>query len=262
MNTRWLAAIVFLFTWTLTTHGKYSASGDEPHYLMITHSLVTDHDIDLANNYAADNGRLFGHGGLEMGLHALPARTGRVISIHDQGLGVFLVPIYTVARQLAARTDEALLKRFRQDRGLFTYSIVGLFLIAMTTMGMVLVAGGLTTLASADGPAVYHCAAGKDRTGVISAVILGVLGGPDEVIVADYAATKENLEAIIERLMATKSYATVLVNLPPDTLHAEAETMVAFLERIRTEYGDMRAYARDAGVAPDALEALQRLVQR
>jgi len=120
----------------------------------------------------------------------------------------------------------------------------------------------LTTLASADGPAVYHCAAGKDRTGVISAVILGVLGVPDEVIVADYAATKENLEAIIERLMATKSYATVLVNLPPDTLHAEAETMVAFLERVRAEYGDMRAYARDAGVSPDALEALGRLVER
>jgi protein-tyrosine phosphatase len=98
---------------------------------------------------------------------------------------------------------------------------------------------------------------------VISAVILGVLGVPDEIIVADYAATKENLEAIVERLMATTSYATVLANLPPDTLHAEAETMVAFLERIRTEYGDMRGYAQAAGVAPDALEALMvRLVDR
>ena len=121
----------------------------------------------------------------------------------------------------------------------------------------------LTTLAASEGPAVYHCAAGKDRTGVISAVILGVLGVPDEIIVADYAATKENLEAIIERLMATRSYATVLANLPPDTLHAEAETMVAFLERIRAEYGDMRGYAQAAGVAPDALEALVvRLVAR
>jgi protein-tyrosine phosphatase len=121
----------------------------------------------------------------------------------------------------------------------------------------------LTTLSASDGPAVYHCAAGKDRTGVISAVILGVLGVPDEIIVADYAATKENLDAIVERLMATKSYATVLSNLPPDTLHAEAETMVAFLERIRTEYGDMRRYAQAAGVAPDALEALKlRLTDR
>jgi protein-tyrosine phosphatase len=120
----------------------------------------------------------------------------------------------------------------------------------------------LTTLAAAGGPAVYHCAAGKDRTGVISAVLLGVLGVPDEVVVADYAATKENLEAIIERLMATRSYETVLSNLPPDTLHAEAETMQAFLERIRATYGDMRGYAVAAGVAPDALEALViRLVE-
>ena len=147
MSTRWLAAIVFLFTWSLTTHGKYSASGDEPHYLMITHSIVTDGDIDLENNYADDAGRLFGHGGLERGLHALPSRTGRMISIHDQGLAVFLVPVYAVARQIAQRTDESLLRRFRQDRGLFTYSIVGLFLIAMTTGGMVLVAKGLRALA-------------------------------------------------------------------------------------------------------------------
>jgi protein-tyrosine phosphatase len=125
------------------------------------------------------------------------------------------------------------------------------------------VARVLTTLAAAEGPAVYHCAAGKDRTGVISAVILGVLGVPDEIIVADYAATKENLDAIVERLMATKSYATVLANLPPDTLHAEAETMVTFLERIRAAYGDMRGYAQAAGVATDALEALMvRLVDR
>src|SRR6185503_17467471 len=120
----------------------------------------------------------------------------------------------------------------------------------------------LTTLAASTGPAVYHCAAGKDRTGVISAVILGVLDVPDDVIVADYVATKEHLEAIIERLMATKSYEKVLTNLPPDTLHAEAETMVAFLERIRAEYGDMRTYAQAAGVTPEALEALVvRLVE-
>jgi protein-tyrosine phosphatase len=120
----------------------------------------------------------------------------------------------------------------------------------------------VTTLADAPGPAVYHCAAGKDRTGVISAILLGVLGVPDDVIVADYAATKENLAAIIERLMATRSYETVLSSLPADTLHAEAETMIAFLERIREHYGTMGAYAQAAGVPPDALEALRvRLVE-
>ena len=42
-------------------------------------------------------------------------------------------------------------------------------------------------LAGARGGAVYHCAAGKDRTGVISAIVLGALGVDDELIVADYA---------------------------------------------------------------------------
>ena len=85
---RKVALICFLFTWTLTTHGKFSASGDEPHYLMIAQSIVADHDIDLANNYARNDGRLFGHDGLAAGLHALPSRTGRLRPIHDIGLAV------------------------------------------------------------------------------------------------------------------------------------------------------------------------------
>lgn len=115
----------------------------------------------------------------------------------------------------------------------------------------------LTVLSEADGPAVYHCAAGKDRTGVISAILLGVLGVPDAVIVADYAATKDNLDAIVGRLLSLEGYRTVLADLPPDTLHAEPETMVEFLESIRAEYGSMRGYAQQAGVAPAALDRLR-----
>jgi len=121
----------------------------------------------------------------------------------------------------------------------------------------------ITILAGANGPVVYHCAAGKDRTGVVSAVLLGLLGVRDEVIVADYAASQENLEAIIERLMAAKGYRTMLDALPPDTLHAEAETMVTFLERVRERYGSMRGYARAAGIADALVDRLtERLLQR
>lgn len=112
------------------------------------------------------------------------------------------------------------------------------------------------TLAGAEGAAVYHCAAGKDRTGVISAVLLGLLGVRDEIIVADYAATKENLDAIVDRLMALEGYQTMLSALPPDTMHAEPETMVAFLGRLRTQYGSMHDYARAAGVETHVLEQL------
>lgn len=111
-------------------------------------------------------------------------------------------------------------------------------------------------LAGASGPAVYHCAAGKDRTGVVSAVLLGLLGVRDEVIVADYAATREGLEGIVERLMASPGYRDVLEALPPETLHAEPETMVCLLEKIRERYGSMRGYARHIGVADTALDRL------
>jgi protein-tyrosine phosphatase len=121
----------------------------------------------------------------------------------------------------------------------------------------------LRTLADANQPAVYHCAAGKDRTGVVTGVLLAVLGVPDEAIVADYVATQDNLDAIIERLMQTEGYQTMLAALPPDTLHAEPETMRGFLTRMRERHGSMRDYARHAGVDDAALARLaDRLLER
>jgi protein-tyrosine phosphatase len=114
----------------------------------------------------------------------------------------------------------------------------------------------ITALAAAEGPVVYHCAAGKDRTGVISAVLLGLLGVRDEVIVADYVATRENLDAIVERLLSSEGYQAMLAALPPDTMHAEADTMIAFLERMRERWGSMHDYARAAGVDDAALARL------
>ena len=114
----------------------------------------------------------------------------------------------------------------------------------------------LRVIADAKCPVVYHCAAGKDRTGVISAVLLGLLGVRDDVIVADYAATQENLDAIIERLLETEGYQAMLAALPPDTMHAEADTMVAFLDGIRARYGSMRGYAAAAGLTDETIDRL------
>ncbi len=118
----------------------------------------------------------------------------------------------------------------------------------------------MTTLAETTAPAVYHCAAGKDRTGVVSAVILGLLGVDDQVIVADYALTQDNLDQIIERLLSTTGYQTMLSALPPDTLHARPQTMSALLDKLRGKYGSMLGYAEAAGVPVAAIERLRRRV--
>ena len=121
----------------------------------------------------------------------------------------------------------------------------------------------VTVLARTRDPAVFHCAAGKDRTGVISAILLSLLGVREEVIVADYAATREALDAIVERLLASDGYQGMFENLPPDTLHAEPATMEGFLARVRSEFGGMAAYAREIGVEPADIEGLrERMVER
>jgi protein-tyrosine phosphatase len=119
------------------------------------------------------------------------------------------------------------------------------------------IAAVIRTIAESGAPAVFHCAAGKDRTGVISAIILGLLDVPDDVVVADYAATQENLEAITSRLMALDGYRRVLELLPPDTMHANPETMIALLTRLREKYGGIGDYARAMGLAPDTVDRLR-----
>lgn len=119
------------------------------------------------------------------------------------------------------------------------------------------IAGVITRLAEASGPAVFHCAAGKDRTGVISAILLALLDVPDEVIVADYAATQDNLDAIVDRLMALDGYKQMLSALPPDTLHAKPETMIALLQRLSDRFGSVERYAREAGVSEQVIATLR-----
>ena len=69
------------------------------------------------------------------------------------------------------------------------------------------VVGALRSIAHAEGAALVHCAAGKDRTGVVVALALTVAGVPAEAVVADYAASAERTEAIIARLRRSRLYA-------------------------------------------------------
>jgi hypothetical protein len=49
----------------------------------------------------------------------------------------------------------------------------------------------------------------------------------------------------------------MLEALPPDTMHADPETMISFLARLNGQYGSMRAYAVDAGVSDEQIEKLR-----
>src|SRR4029453_3589139 len=125
--------VIFLVSWGLTTHGKYSATGDEPHYLIVAQSLRSDGDLDVANNYARGDSGLFGGSELQPEQHARMSRLGTLLPVHDIGVPVVLLPAFIVATRLAALPSEDTLKRFRMNRGLFAYSLISLVIIAVVS---------------------------------------------------------------------------------------------------------------------------------
>jgi protein-tyrosine phosphatase len=119
------------------------------------------------------------------------------------------------------------------------------------------VAGALRSVATAPGAAIVHCAAGKDRTGVVVALALTVAGVEPEDIVADYMATNERLEAIIERLARSQMYAGGVTKVPVRAHAPRAETMKAFLEQLDSRYGGLDSWLPAHGFGDDELTLLR-----
>ena len=109
------------------------------------------------------------------------------------------------------------------------------------------VVAAVRSVAQAPGAALVHCAAGKDRTGVVVALALTAVGVRREAVVADYAASAERMDAVLDRLRASKTYAADLDQSPADDHMPRAETMTALLEEIDSRYGGVLAWLAEHG---------------
>lgn len=103
------------------------------------------------------------------------------------------------------------------------------------------VVASLRTIGEADGATLVHCAAGKDRTGTIVALALILAGAEPEAVVADYVASGDRIQQIVDRLMLSETYADNLRGRPLSSHMTHPETMMAFLEYVETEYGGVPA---------------------
>ena len=119
------------------------------------------------------------------------------------------------------------------------------------------VAGALRSIAHAEGAALVHCAAGKDRTGVVVALALTVAGVPAEGVVADYAATGERTEAIMDRLRRSRLYARDIDSKPAELHRPRPETMTAFLEQMDARYGGVASWLAGHGFSAADADALR-----
>ncbi|MEO3823846.1 tyrosine-protein phosphatase [Actinomadura sp. B10D3] len=119
------------------------------------------------------------------------------------------------------------------------------------------VVAALRVMTRTDGSALVHCAAGKDRTGVVCALALDVAGVTREAIVADYARTGERLDAILRRLRGSDTYAADLDSRPADSHQPHAAIMDKFLARIDEEHGGILGWLAGHGWTDDDTRALR-----
>jgi protein-tyrosine phosphatase len=119
------------------------------------------------------------------------------------------------------------------------------------------VTGALRDIATADGAVIVHCAAGKDRTGVIVAMALTAAGVEPEAIVADYAATGDRIDAILGRLRRSRTYAKDLSERPVQAHLPRAGTMRAFLEQLNVRYGGLPRWLAGNGLTDDEFSQLR-----
>lgn len=106
-------------------------------------------------------------------------------------------------------------------------------------------------------PAVFYCAVGKDRTGILAAVVLGLLGVPDTEIVRDYTLTSRGIEDVIERLRGSDVYGPGIDDTPTPDFHPHPDTMALVLEGLEADHGSIEGYVRANGVTTGTIEALR-----
>jgi len=106
-------------------------------------------------------------------------------------------------------------------------------------------------------PAIVHCAAGKDRTGVAIAMLLEVAGVSDDEIVREYAAGSQNLPAVFERLRSMESYGDTVMSLPADAQLTKEESMYRFLAEVRRIHGGVSEYLVANGMTETELESVR-----
>jgi protein-tyrosine phosphatase len=108
------------------------------------------------------------------------------------------------------------------------------------------------TIAATDGCVLFHCFAGKDRTGIIAAMLLALAGVSDDGIAADYAETDVQLARQYERWIA---------EAPPERreaflaeLRCPPERILGVLDAMRRRWGGVEGYLESAGMTPSSID--------
>jgi protein-tyrosine phosphatase len=111
-------------------------------------------------------------------------------------------------------------------------------------------------------PAVFHCTAGKDRAGLVAALLLGLLGVPDNVIVEDYTLSNLAFDSLFDKFISGSISTIRHFGIPLDELHpmliADPVWMEEALAYLNETYGSIQSYLQQAaGMDADVIERIR-----
>ena len=109
-----------------------------------------------------------------------------------------------------------------------------------------------------EGGVLFHCHAGKDRTGIVAALLLDLAGVPHDVITEDYALSNDYLKPRHEEWLSQvpedkHEWALGLMACPPDV-------MKDALDHLQARYGGTAGYLKSIGLSDDEITALRKRV--
>lgn len=103
---------------------------------------------------------------------------------------------------------------------------------------------------------LFHCAAGRDRTGIMSALLLGLVGVTDGQIAMDYVQSNRNARRVTKKLAENPLYANHDKDRPEIILLHE-RSILQFMKLVRENLGGPRQFCRDCGVSEKTISVIE-----
>ena len=133
----------------------------------------------------------------------------------------------------------------------FPESLGGLYIDSLETCRKYFYEVFKIMIENTDKGILFHCSAGKDRTGMIAAILLMLIGVKKEEIVKNYTLSTSNLNPIIDRFSYENDESL------KDFLGAEAEHIIKFLDYLESEHNGAEGYLEFIGFSEEEIEILK-----
>lgn len=140
------------------------------------------------------------------------------------------------------------------------YDITAFYLAALDHAGAAF-AQAVNILATSTGAALFHCTAGKDRTGLLALLLLELVGVPTDTIIEDFALTHDRIGPLRQRLLDDAEKRGVSREQFGRLLGATPDLIVPAIAHLHARYGGAEAYLKGHGVAEQTLSLIRNRMQ-